>query len=315
MFLAPPMAAGAWTSFDRAVAALEKRGIPIPDEYHALKARLSEYGAISTPMRAKLIEAVLAGGGDVESLRSQALAETVTSREIDEAVQNAVRRRCREVYSGVAADVYSEVAKRFDVAAAELTKCFKVISPEADPAEVITADDKTRRAYTDGQAAAKELSDLVDLLQIAAELAGAERPYNDQPASSELHDVGIDQMQLGLAVRFDGHVRRLWESWSADGPRTSAQWSALLELGATIKAVPLDEYVPQRRAKPLLERREVVADDTYGPGDETYRPAMRTITRIIDPEDELVPEWNDVDGGFKPVQPPQPVTATVAETR
>ncbi|PVA58075.1 hypothetical protein DDJ72_04060 [Mycobacteroides abscessus] len=301
------MAAGAWTSFDRAVAALEKRGIPIPDEYHALKARLSEYGTIRTPMRAKLIEAVLAGDGDVESLRSQALAETVTSREIDEAVRDAVRRRCREVYNVVAADVYNEVAKRFDVAAAELMKCCKVISPEADPAEVVTADDKTRRAYTDGQAAAKQLSELIDLLQIAAELAGAERPHNDQPDSSELHDIGIDMMQLGLTVRFDGHVRRLWESWSSDGPRTGSQWPALLELGATIKAVPLNEYAPQRRARPLLERREVVADDTYGEGDESYRPAMRTITRVIDPEDEEVPPPDDVDGAFKPQGAPEPV--------
>lgn len=307
MFLAPPMAPAAWTSFDKAVAAIEKRGIQIPAEYHRVKSRLSEYNAIRTPMRDELIEVLLSGEDGVEALRAQALAETVASREVDEAVKNAVRRRCREVYGEVAADVYAEVAKRFDVAAAELTKCCKVISPEADPAEVVTADDKTRKAYTDGQAAAKELSELVDLLQIAAELAGAERPHSDQPASSELHDVGIDQMQLGLTVRFDGHVRRLWEAWSSNGARTGTQWSAMLELGATIKAAPLDEYEPQRRAKPLLERRETVVDDTFGPGDEAYRPAMRTVTRIIDPEDEAAPPWSDTDGGFKPVQPPQPV--------
>ncbi|QZH63817.1 hypothetical protein [Mycolicibacterium farcinogenes] len=290
----------------------------MPDEYTELLERHAEFKALRTPARDRLTEAVVDGvDADLGLLRAAAIAETVASKAVDDHVQGAVRGRLRAIHDSVAADHYAEVARQFDVAAKAFQKAHSIVSCETDPAEIVTADEKTRKAYVDGQAAAQTLSRLTVLLGLAAELAGAERPNADQPASSRSHAIGIDQLQLGLCVDATGvHVRELWTAWEANGSQTATQWAALAELGVPIRATALEDYAPQRLPKQLLERRETVYDGEAvdnGNG-TTFTPAARVITRIVDPEDELVPEWNDTEGSFKPVQPPQPVTATVAET-
>ncbi|MGV9803125.1 hypothetical protein ACWDTP_34230 [Mycobacterium sp. NPDC003449] len=298
-----------WTSRVGAIRALAGIGIEMPPEYHAVLERHKAFTALQTPVRDRLTEAVLDGGdADLGALRAGAIAEGVATKELADHVQAAVRGRCRQIQDSVAADHYAEVARQFDVAAAAFQKAHAVISPETDPADIVAADDKTRKAYLDGKAAAETLSRLVPLLGIAAELCGAERPHAGEPQSSNAHVTGINQLQLGLCVDAEGaHCRRLWEAWDSAGAQTGTQWAALAELdGVQIRAVDLESYRPQRTPKQLLERRETVHDGEvidHGNG-TTHTPAARTITRIIDPEDQEVPAWNDVDGAFKPVQPP-----------
>lgn len=318
MFINKMSASTEWTSRTAAIASLASIGITMPDEYTELLERHAEFKALRTPARDRLTEAVVDGvDADLGLLRAAAIAETVASKAVDDHVQGAVRGRLRAIHDSVAADHYAEVARQFDVAAKAFQKAHSIVSCETDPAEIVTADEKTRKAYVDGQAAAQTLSRLTVLLGLAAELAGAERPNADQPASSRSHAIGIDQLQLGLCVDATGvHVRELWTAWEANGSQTATQWAALAELGVPIRATALEDYAPQRLPKQLLERRETVYDGEAvdnGNG-TTFTPAARVITRIVDPEDELVPEWNDTEGSFKPVQPPQPVTATVAET-
>lgn len=311
MFINKMSASTEWTSRTAAIASLASIGIEMPPEYTELLERHAEFKALRTPARDRLTEAVVDGvDTDLGLLRAAAIAETVASKAVDDHVQGAVRSRLRAIHDSVAADHYAEVARQFDVAAKAFQKAHSIVSPETDPAEIVTADEKTRKAYIDGQTHAQTLTRLTTLLGLAAELAGVERPNADQPAASRAHGIGIDQLQLGLTVDAEGaHVRRLWGAWETNGSQTATQWAALAELGVPIRATALEDYAPQRLPKQLLERRETVYDGEAvdnGNG-TTFTPAARVVTRVIDPEDELVPAWNDTDGGFKPVQPAGPV--------
>lgn len=312
MFINKMSASTEWTSRTAAIASLVSIGIEMPDDYTELLERHAEYRALRTPARDRLTEAVIDGvGTDLGLLRAAAIAETVASKAVDDHVQGAVRSRLRAIHDSVAADHYAEVARQFDVAAKAFQKAYAIVSPETNPAEIVTADEKTRKAYVDGQTHAQTLTRLTTLLGLAAELAGAERPNADQAAASRAHAIGIDQLQLGLTVDAeDAHVRRLWEAWETNGAQTGTQWAALAELGVPIRATDLDQYSPQRLPRQLLERRETVYDGEAvdnGNG-TTFTPAARVITRVVDPEDELVPAWNDTEGSFKPVQPAEPIT-------
>ncbi|MES5378542.1 hypothetical protein ABVN64_03035 [Mycolicibacterium conceptionense] len=312
MFINKMSASTEWTSRTAAITSLASIGIEMPDEYTELLERHAEFKALRTPTTDRLTEAVVDGvDTDLGLLRAAAIAEGVASRDVDEHVQGAVRSRLRAIHDSVARDHYAEVARQFDVAATAFQKAYAIISPETDPAEIVTADEKTRKAYVDGQTHAQTLTRLTVLLGLAAELAGAERPNADQPASSQAHAIGIDQLQLGLCVDATGvHVRKLWTAWEANGAQTGTQWAAVAELGVPIRATALEDYAPQRLPKQLLERRETVYDGEAvdnGNG-TTFTPAARVITRVVDPEDELVPAWNDTEGSFKPVQPAEPIT-------
>jgi hypothetical protein len=311
MFINKMSASTEWTSRTAAIASLASIGIEMPDEYTELLERHAEFKALRTPARDRLTEAVIDGvGTDLGLLRAAAIAETVASKAVDDHVQGAVRGRLRAIHDSVAADHYAEVARQFDIAAKAFQKAHSVVSCETDPAEIVTADEKTRKAYVDGQTHAQTLSRLTVLLGLAAELAGVERPNADQPASSRAHGIGIDQLQLGLTVDAEGaHARKLWTAWESNGAQTGTQWAALADL-VPIRATALEAYSPQRLPRQLLERRETVYDGEAvdnGNG-TTFTPAARVITRVVDPEDELVPAWNDTEGSFKPVRPAEPIT-------
>lgn len=280
-----------WTSFTAAVRSLESAGIPAPEGHHELLDRWREFKAIRSPHRDRLVEAVIGGDGDVAQLQALALAETVNAPAINEAVEKAVQSEAYRKYAAVAEQNYSALAKRFDAAADRLVTAMALVDPESDPADLLAADNKVRQAYQDGHAASAELTALVGKLSVAAELAGAERPHQDAANSSEAHHVGIHMLQLGLCTSFDGNPRDLWAAWSEEGPRTGAQWAALVKIGAKLHAVPLGDYQPRRQAGPLLERV------THDGRTERY-----------DPEIEDAPPSRDDDGVFKPVQPPGPVT-------
>lgn len=280
-----------WTSFTAAVRSLESAGIPAPEGHHELLERWRAFRAIGTPHRDRLVKAVISGDGDVAQLQALALAETVNAPRIAEAVESAVQAEAYRAYAAVAESNYAELAKRFNAEADRLVKAMAIVDPESDPADLLAADNETRQAYQVAHAASTELSELVGKLSIAAELAGAERPHHDAANSSEAHHVGIHMLQLGLCTSFDGNPRDLWAAWSEEGPRTGAQWAALVKIGAKLHAVPLGDYQPQRQAGPLLERV------THDGRTERY-----------DPEIEDAPPSRDDDGVFRPVQPPGPVT-------
>lgn len=280
-----------WTSFTAAVRSLESAGIPAPEGHHELLDRWREFKAIRSPHRDRLVEAVIGGDGDVAQLQALALAETVNAPAINEAVEKAVQSEAYRKYAAVAEQNYSALAKRFNAEADRLVKAIAIADPESDPADLLAADNKVRQAYQDAHAASAELTALVGKLSVAAELAGAERPHHDAANSTDAHHLGIHMLQLGLCTSFDGNPRDLWEAWLTNGARTGAQWSSLVRLGVTLRAVELGNYQPQRQALPLLERV------THDGRTERY-----------DPEVEEAPASRDDDGVFRPVQPPGPVT-------
>lgn len=90
---------------------------------------------------------------------------------------------------------------------------------------------------------------LVPTVVAAAQLAGVEFPRRALAANTVL---------IPLLVDTDGqHRRKLWTAWKTGGDRCG-RWSALAQLGASIRswaADRLDEFEPYRTLLPLQRKQ------------------------------------------------------------
>jgi hypothetical protein len=133
----------------------------------------------------------------------------------------------------------------------------------------------------DSQKFADELDKLAPVLHAVAQLAGA-------PATAHRDIGGVDSILLPLVCDpRDLHRRKIWEAFgSGKGDRRCGRWSALVALGATIRAWPkLDEFTAYRQPAPL-ERRTRPA------------PWPHSVTEYwVDPED---PDYEPLEPEPKP---------------
>lgn len=249
-----------------AVDTLVAAGIAAPPEWTALRGRWDDFVTTDSPVAQRLTSAILNGTeAELPVLRALALAEEAAGPTHVAAINNRARvsvtRRLRELYSPVAQQNYQAIAARFDRQAAEFTTAASVIDPEAPADTVVTADAKIRKAWTDSLLAAQQLTQLIPVLQAAAELAG--------------HPAATAESVLPLVCDpGQAHRRRVWEAWESNG--RCGRWSALNAVGVSIRAAQLADLAPYRKPRPM-EEQWVQVD----------RGQHRRI--IVDPEDSPQP--------------------------
>lgn len=241
---------------------LTRAGFEPPAEHQALTERLAAYKSLTTPVTDKLIEAIVSGTGDIESLRAAARAEHAESR-LDDAVETAIANRLAEIVREGAQDAYKAVQRAFNDAADKFAKAVAVIDPETAAEDVIALGDlKKQQAWRDAADLAAELDRLLLPLAAAATNAGAHHPAeNDSTGSRTPHTYA---MVIGLTVDSTGvdNIRDIWDPWF-DAEGRAHTWGALLKAGARIRAVDLADYAPARIPQRKLQRKVLREDQTY----------------------------------------------------
>jgi hypothetical protein len=234
------------------VECLAIAGISPPPEWDSLRERLTDYQRLPLKAADRLVAAVVAPtkGADVTELHALALAETASppqQAEVDNQVTAAVEHRLLEIYSKVAQANYKKAAASFDAIAKNLARAVSTVDPETPAAVMARVDtpDEHRRAWSDAETAAHQLTALVELLIAAAELAGT--------------TIDLVEGVPALCVDFGSlHRRRAWEAWETGNDTRTQRWGAVTKLGATIRACPLDEFQPYRRPALKELRQEQV---------------------------------------------------------
>ncbi len=257
-----------------AVDLIASAGIPAPEPWTALRQRHIDYLALESPVRQQLIAAIVEPtDADLNVLNALALAEIANPKSlaaIHTSVSAAVRHRHVAQYSKVAAANYLTLAARFDGIAEKFTAAVAVVNPESDPAGMVTADAKSRTAWSEAALLGNDLDSLIPALLAAATLAGTTVHPRDGLLPLTVDPTGL-------------HVRRVWESWVKQDGRTG-RWGALAAMGARLRACRLDEFQPYPEPKPLEHRTEQIARGqtrvvTYDPHDADYRVAPIEPTR------------------------------------
>lgn len=258
----------------------------LPPEIVTLRGRLSDFTVrTGTPMADRLAAAVLDADTDADTdlLWSASLAEAASTPASHNDLLNTIRSRVhaqiREHYAAHAIAVYESVGEKFTAAAEAFTAAAATVDPETPAELIIDATDRIRKAWRSAEIHAAELHRLLEPLLAAAVLA-------------KICGDDADAL-LPLTVDTDGlHRREVWSAWeteqredqemravaahsifATDAPTRSrcGRWSALLALGAKLRACPADAFTEYRRPRPMQAR---VENTEAGP--------RRTL---IDPED------------------------------
>jgi hypothetical protein len=248
------------------LGALLDANLPAPEAWSELRLRYENFLALQYPVLEKLISAVVNGDNDdVGGLRALAMAEQFAQSggQPAEALRVAVTTKLREIYADVAADNYQAIAKKYNDAAQRFTDAANLVDVEADASSMLTAPDKSRKAYLDAESYSNAISRLVPALAASATLLTG----IDFALSNEM-------ILLPLCINTTNqHRRRAWEGWNTKGTRTN-RWGALHRNGIQIVANPdpasITDYALPR---PFIQHRE-----------PTRERGVYEIS-IVDPED------------------------------
>ena len=246
-----------YTEHVKDVKALEAVGISPPTEWTAMHKRLTEYLALDTPVRAKLIDAIGEGKGDIAALRAGAYAEAAVSPQTNRAVIAGVHHKLLAIYAGVAPKNHARLASEFNKLAKEFTTLAGVVDVESDATLMVDAPEDQRQAWIAAPLIAAELDSRLPALRSAVALCGV-------PTKGE---------EVLLAMAIDpgpAHRRALWTAWASTG--RAGRWSAIVKCGAEIHAGGYDHITPYRHPKPLVH--------------EQQRRDGLVLNVVRDPEDE-----------------------------
>lgn len=231
-------------TFDIDLATVANNGGTIPEELTALQERSARYFDFPHHFTERFAQAVAddAPEDQILNLRALALIEQ-TANPIDQAavtaaMQQEANRRIRALYTTVATANWDTLADRFNTAAAAFTKAHSTVPVTTDPATLINAPERSRKAWAEGQTQRATLDGLIEPLLAAARLAG-------HVAAGKTWAIGATVTATGI------HRRRIWEAWDHEN-----RWADLIELGATIHAPELDELAPYREPAPIETRME-----------------------------------------------------------
>jgi hypothetical protein len=258
-----------------AVQALAASGIVPPKAWTELHARYEQFAAmVPGGCGERIVDAVLTGKqtDDMPMQYVLAIAEADATPTAIAAVRNrvqaAVLAQLRTTYAAAAASNYTKAATAFNAAAATFTTSAEAVDVEAVAEEVLDRHDEQRQAWAAAPVQARELDQLLEVLALAAELAG--HPIvNDAQYTLVVDDAGVPR-------------REAWAAWDTSTGRCG-RWSALLAVGCQLRAHPLDGFTPGTRPAPLEERwtaesrgvfvRELVDPEEAG----NYRSPLRTL--------------------------------------
>lgn len=255
-----------WRREGARTAILQKAGFEPPAAHVAIAERLAAFKALGTPVTNRLIDAVVTGEGDIETLRSGALAEWDGDlHRLTEIVGNGVAAAQGRIVREVAGETYTAVQKRFNEAATAFAKAAAAVNPETPAEEIIAVGDlKVQKSWQDAAQLADELSGLLVPLLAAATNAGLVHPAGADTAASGSGHWQTSSMVLGLIADVTGveNIRHAWDAIDAEG--RTGPWGQLIRVGGKIAAKDLDAYAPLRRPAPLIEKKVDRGDGTYG---------------------------------------------------
>lgn len=212
-------------------------GGTVTDEYTRLEDRWAAFYNADTNVLDRLTDAVINDGTPEEIANLWALAianataNTVTEATVRNTVQRTVDLALTREYAKTAEDNYNVIRDRFNREAEVFAKAHEIVPATTDAATLVTASEKIRKAWAEGQSRASGLTGIVPTLVLAAQLAG-------KRLASPTTPIGLVVDAVGL------HRRRVWEAYEEG-------WTALLQLGAKIHAPRLDEYADYREPAPI----------------------------------------------------------------
>lgn len=233
-----------YDTFTRDLSTVLRYGGAVPPELTALQERDAKYTEYEHDFTGRYADAVVNNAPDDEILNLRALAlieQTVTTVEqasVNQVMRAAIGRATDALYETVSEANWDTIAGSFNAAADAFTKAHQTVPATTAPASLVTASDRIRKAWAEGQSQRAALDGLIDALLAAARLAGLN-------AAGQTWAIGATVQAENL------HRRRVWEAWESDD-----RWTALLNLGATIQAPELDDLSPYREPAPIENRME-----------------------------------------------------------
>ncbi|MEW1708004.1 hypothetical protein AB0230_12295 [Microbacterium sp. NPDC089190] len=233
-----------YDTFARDLSTVLEHGGTIPPELTALQERGTKYTEYDHNFTGRYAEAVVNNAPEDEILNLRALAlveQTVTpvdQASVNQVMRAAVGRATDALYENVAEANWDTIAGQFNAAAEAFTKAHQTVAATTAPASLVTASDRIRKAWAEGQSQRAALDGLIGPLLAAARLAGTN-------ATGKTWEIGATLDAGNL------HRRRVWEAWDSEN-----RWTALLDLNATIQAPELDNLTPYREPAPMENRLE-----------------------------------------------------------
>ncbi|WP_282826950.1 hypothetical protein [Gulosibacter sediminis] len=232
--------------FRKDVDNIVDHGGTVTKEYTRLQGRLSDYlngdDSSADPFDT-LAEAVKgkATPQEIADLERAALIEGAASREDRASARNHVETELtaamRVEYRTTATSNYELMRGRFNDNAARYTELARIVAPDTDPAQLVTAGRQEREAWGELQTLTHELDDALSLVHTAATLAGAN--IDDTKSS-----------YIGIAVRPQQERRRaIWAAWESGN-----KWANLVSLAVKVEAPDLEDITKYREPKPIETR-------------------------------------------------------------
>lgn len=226
------------------LATVIAHGGQVPAAYTQLTDRAESFTSDQRAFAQQFAEAVVADAEEDEILKLRALAliemsaSPVHHAELRRVLRENVDGVTDDLYATVAVDNWKTIAMSFNSAASALTKAHTVVSVSTNPANLVTASARVRKAWADGQTQATLLDGLVEPLLAAARLAGL--------------DAAGKPWAIGATTHTDRvHRRRVWEAWDARN-----RWAALLDVGVRLQTPELDDLTPYREPAPIETRMQ-----------------------------------------------------------
>lgn len=273
--------------------------VDLPADIVALRDRAKAFNrAPDRPILDRLVRALIDDtDADIDLLWAAALAETVGAHnDLREAVRTAMNREARILYADHAATIYGAIAAQFDTAAGKLTACHDAVDVEAPAETAVDMPEKSRKLWREAQTHAAELGRLLVSLKAAAVLAGVCGDHAENDLALAVDPTDLDRRALWAAWDTETREAVAQRSLAAGAVFTTApatrsrcgRWSAVLRLGAQLRACPPDEFPDYRRPAAMVEvventaagpRRDYVDPETHTPPERPRITAPRVRVR------------------------------------
>lgn len=172
---------------------------------------------------------------------ASAEVSTSASASVRQEVARTVLASQRQEFTKTAEANYEKARRRYNDAAAELTGSLALVDPDADPAQLMSADEAQRVAWGAVQVQAAALDEALEFLRLTATHVG-------------IGDHDSDTLALGCNPGPTADRRAVWGAWDDAATSRAGRWAALVRMGVTLTAGESGKHQPYRRAKPIETR-------------------------------------------------------------
>ena len=259
------------SSYLASIDALIAQGGVVTDAFEAVRAgwQAANSGPTEQDLQARALEAIKSGDPEaVDQAMTRCAVAKLDNSHTRGRLARAVLPAMQAAYAESAGANYASFAGMYDKAADKLATCASTVDITLDAEKIVGLDAKSRAAWMDAALAAKELDRLFAVLLDAATLAGI-------PVAADRGSRIALACEPGTA-----HRRRVYDAWETRS--RCGRWPALLALGVTLRAAPLDGSAPYAEPGPMQIRQVPVNlgagvhgtnQVPYDPEDAAYKAA------------------------------------------